>query len=192
MEATYILNPLDSNNISWEKGLKEFYVPNFKKIIEYIDKKYKNNPKKYKHIVEAEVSGRTCGPPGRKVSVIKPDPKHSMLEIATDKPYREKKIRPKDSSTDILYSQSLNMPSLYSNDLLVYSKSLRNIQKGAIKDLNEFYHKEKLWKKKKIFNSFVPYPYAMSNRLKNANIILGNMKILKKKIILKLSFYIYI
>ena len=85
MEATYILNPFDSKSISWENGLKEFYVPDFKKIITYIEKKYKNNFNIYKHIVEAEVSGRTCGPPGKKVSVIKPDPKHSMLEIATDR-----------------------------------------------------------------------------------------------------------
>lgn len=153
MEATYVLNPLDTEK--W--FLKSFFVPDFKKIIEYIAKKY--NSSKYSYIVEAEVSGRTCAG----VSVIKPDPRHSMLEIATDRPYK--------------YTNKAKL----SNDILFYVSYLMEIQEGAIKNLNDFYNNEKFWKKKKIFNSFVPYPYAMSDRLKNANIILGSEENTKNK-----------
>jgi len=161
MEATYILNPLDSDK-PWDKGLQEFYIPDINKIIDYIEKKYGKTSKKYPFIPEAEVSGRKCAG----VSVIEPDPRHSMLEIATDRPYLqiEKKMLKYDK-----------------DDILYYAKYLIEIQENAIKDLNKFYYEENLWKKKKTYYSIVPYPYAMSNRVKNADIILGNMKNTKVK-----------
>jgi len=157
--SNYILNPIDSDK-SWEKGLREFYIPDINKIIDYIEKKYGETSGKYPFIPEAEVSGRKCAG----VSIIKPDPRHSMLEIATDAPY-----------------SSIENPMLDRSDLLYYAKHLIDIQEHAIKNLNYFYHNETLWKKKKIYHSTIPYPYAMSNRLKNADIILGNMKNIKVK-----------
>jgi len=150
MEATYIINPLTT-----EDRFESFYVPSISKIITYIDKKY--GADKYKYIQEAEVSGRTCAG----VSIIKPDPRHSMLEIATDQAFGFKK-------------------TLEFDDLLDYSTYLIKIQKNAIKDLNLFFKKEKLYKNRK-YKSIVPYPYAMSNRLKNAEIILNNKKDTKNK-----------
>ena len=150
MEATYIINPLTT-----EDRFKSFYVPSIAKIITYIDNKYGSD--KYKYIQEAEVSGRTCAG----VSIIKPDPRHSMLEIATDQAFGFKK-------------------TLEFDDLLDYSTYLIKIQKNAIKDLNLFFKKEKLYKNRK-YKSIVPYPYAMSNRLKNAEIILNNKKDTKNK-----------
>jgi len=161
MEGTYILNPLDSDK-PWQKGLKAFYIPNIKKIMDYIENTYGNAggvTSKYPFIPEAEVSGRTCAG----VSVIKPDPRHSMLEIATDKPYTI--VKPMHDKSDILY----------------YAKYLIEIQIEAIKNLNEFYYNERLWRKKKQYYSIVPYPYAMSDRVKNADIVLGNMKNTKPK-----------
>ena len=161
MEGTYILNPLDST-YSWKKGLKEFYIPNIKKIINYIENTYGNIEgvtSKYPFIPEAEVSGRTCAG----VSIIKPDPKHSMLEIATDKPY------------------TLVKPTKDSDDILYYAKYLVDIQIETIKNLNEFYRNENLWNKKKTYHSIIPYPYSMSNRVKNADIVLGDMKNTKPK-----------
>ena len=155
MEGTYILNPLDSDE-SWDNGLKKFYIPDISKIMNYIDKKYgKKGKNKYIYIPEAEVSGRKCAG----VSVIEPDPKHSMLEIATDNPYT-----------------LIKNPMGDKNDILYYAKYLIELQKKSIQDLNNFYYKEKLWKKKKRYYSIIPYPYAMSDRLKNAQIILGDMK----------------
>ena len=154
MEGTYILNPLDSDK-SWENGLKEFYIPDINKIMDYIEKKYGEKSSKYPFIPEAEVSGRTCGG----VSIIKPDPRHSMLEIATDDPYA-----------------LIKKPMYDKDDILYYARYLIEIQENAIKNLNEFYKKETLWKKKKQYYSIIPYPYAMSNRLKNAEIVLGKMK----------------
>lgn len=161
MEGTYVLNPLDSDK-NWEKGLSEFYIPDISKIMDYIEKKYGNKTNKYPYIPEAEVSGRTCAG----VAVIKPDPRHSMLEIATDTPYSQIEKR---------------MLQYDKNDILYYAKYLIEIQENAIENLNEFYYKEDLWKKKKNYYSIVPYPYAMSNRLKNAEIVLGNMKNTKIK-----------
>lgn len=161
MEGTYILNPLDTKK-QWDESLKEFYVPDVKKIIDYIEKKYKNNPEAYPYIPEAEVSGRKCGG----ISIIKPDPRHSMLEIATSTPY----------------SQIENaMVRHDKNDVLYYASKLIKIQENAIKNLNDFYNGEKLWRKKKTYKSIVPYPYAMSERLKNADIVLANMKNTLKK-----------
>jgi hypothetical protein len=151
MEATYVLNPLSTK----EWNLKTFYVPNIAKIIRYIED---SEDDKYPFIYEAEVSGRKCAG----VSIIEPDPRHSMLEIATSKYYGL--VQKAFDKTDILY----------------YAQRLIDIQKGAIEDLNNFYKNEKLWKKK-TYNSIVPYPYAMSDRLKNADIVLGNMKNTKNK-----------
>jgi hypothetical protein len=159
MEATYILNPLDTDK-SWVKGLEEFYILDIGKIIEYNDKKYKDaGKKKYPYLELAESSGRMC----TKKYIIKPDPKNSMLEIVTDKPYSI--VHPRYGMTDILY----------------YARYLIDIQIEAIRNLNEFYYNEKLWKNKKTYYSIIPYPYAMSDRLKNANIVLGNMKNTKLK-----------
>jgi len=161
MEATYILNPLDTKKKDWdEKTLKQFYIPNIKKIMDYIENTYGNAggvTSKYPFIPEAEVSGRTCAG----VSVIKPDPRHSMLEIATTKPYSQLEKR---------------MLKYDKNDILYYAKYLMEIQEEAIKELNEFYYNERLWRKKKKYFSIVPYPYAMSDRVKNADIVLGSMK----------------
>jgi len=161
MEATYILNPLDSDN-TWNKGLKEFYIPDISKIIYYIEKKYGNHSGKYPFIPEAEVSGRTCSG----ISIIKPDPRHSMLEIATSKPYSQ------------LEKEKLQYDK---NDILYYALKLIKIQEEAIKNLNEFYYNETLWKNKKKYYSIIPYPYAMSDRVKNADIVLGRMKNTKPK-----------
>ena len=129
MEGTYILNPLDSDE-PWSKGLKQFYIPDINQIMDHIDKTYgkRKARNKYIYIPEAEVSGRTCAG----VSVIKPDPKKSMLEIATDDPYT-----------------LVKNPMADKNDLLYYAKYLIEIQENSIRDLNEFYYKETLWKKKK-------------------------------------------
>ena len=158
MEATYILNPFDSNK-SWQKGLKEFYMLNIGKIIEYNEKKYENYGKdKYPYLEIAEASGRKCS--GK--YIIKPDPQNSMLEIVTDKPY------------------TIANPKIDRNDILYYAKYLMDIQVGAIKNLNDFYYDETLWKNK-TYRSIIPYPYSMSNRLKNADIILKKMKNTKAK-----------
>jgi hypothetical protein len=156
MEGTYILNPLDSDE-PWSKGLKQFYIPDINQIMDHIDKTYgkRKARNKYIYLPEAEVSGRKCAG----VSIIKPDPKKSMLEIATDDPYT-----------------LVKNPMADKNDLLYYAKYLIEIQENSIRDLNEFYYKETLWKKKKKYYSIIPYPYAMSDRLKNARIILGDMK----------------
>lgn len=161
MEGTYILNPLDSDK-PWENGLTEFYIPDVNKIIDYIEKKYGKRSGAYPFIPEAEVSGRTCAG----VSVIKPDPRHSMLEIATDRPYSQ------------IEKKMLNYDK---DDILYYAKYLIEIQEHTIQNLNEFYYNETLWRKKKTYYSIVPYPYAMSNRVKNAGIVLGNMKNTKPK-----------
>ena len=159
MEATYILNPLDSDK-SWEKGLKEFYILDMDKIWQYNGKKFKDKgKKKYPYIDVVEASGRRCA--GK--YIIKPDPVFSMLELVTDKPY------------------TIVKPHLDQPDILYYAIKLLNIQKEAIKNLNDFYYNETLWKKKKTYFSIIPYPYAMSNRLKNAEIVLGNMKNTKVK-----------
>ena len=42
MEATYVLNPLNTRNTK-DWNLKSIYALDIKKIIEYINKKYKNN-----------------------------------------------------------------------------------------------------------------------------------------------------
>ena len=159
MEATYILNPLDSNK-SWEKGLKELYVLDIEKIIVYNEKKYKDaGKKKYPYLELAESSGRKCA--GK--YIINPDPINSMLEVVTDKPYNF--LHFKYDIKDILY----------------YANYLTKIQIEAIKNLNNFYNNENLWKKDKTYHSIIPYPYAMSNRLKNADIVLGKMKNTKLK-----------
>lgn len=161
MEATYVLNPL-SKGQDFKDGLKQFYLLDFKKIINHIDEKY-NNDKKYPYLYEAEQSGRACGPNGNKKYIIKPDPPSSMLEIATTVPYKDK--------NNIYESAS---------SLVNYPHKLMDIQKKALRDMNIFYKKEKLYKNK-IYRSIVPYPFAMSDRLKNADIILGDKKDTKKK-----------
>ena len=154
MEATYLLNPLDSDK-SWDKGLKELYMLDMDKIWQYNKKKFKDKGKqKYPYLDVVEASGRKCS--GK--YIIKPDPPFSMLEIVTDKPYTL--VRPTYDTTDILY----------------YARYLIDIQVEAIKNLNDFYYNEKLWKNNKTYNSIIPYPYAMSDRLKNADIVLGKMK----------------
>lgn len=150
MEATYIINPL-----STKEKFNSFYMLNISRIITYIDKHYGSS--KYKYIQEAEVSGRTCAG----VAIIDPDPRHSMLEIATDQAFGFKK-------------------TLDFDDLLDYSDYLIKIQKNAIKDLNSFFSKENLYKNKN-YKSIIPYPYAMSDRLKNSEIILSNKKDTKNK-----------
>ena len=158
MEHTYVLNPLSKKG-NMEDNLKQFYILDIGKIVKYIIKKYKNS-NIYRNIPEAEVSGRKCGG----VSIIKPDPRHSMLEIATNDPF----------------SLKSNI-KIEKNNILYYSKKIISLQKKSIKDLNIFYKNEKLWENKHIYNSVIPYPYSMSNRLKNADIILDNMKDTKKK-----------
>ena len=104
MEATYVLNPLSKDD-DWKSGLKQFYLLDFKKIIEHIDKKYNSSENKYPYLYEAEQSGRTCGPKGNKKYIIKPDPPSSMLEIATDTPYKDKNnpMSKEDTSSIVNY-----------------------------------------------------------------------------------------
>ena len=163
MEATYILHPLDTT-LSWKKGLDQFYMLDISKIINYINTKYDGDAEVYPFIEEAEVSGRKCAG----VSVIDPDPRHSMLEIATSSPYSQLENSTKDLVID-------------SNDMMYFVFKLQDIQKKAIRDLQQFYKNENCFKKKDTFFSIVPYPYAMSNRVKNASIVLNGKKNTKKK-----------
>jgi len=163
MEATYILHPLDSK-ISWKKGLEQFYMLDISKIIKYINTKYSGDEEVYPTIEEAEVSGRKCAG----VSVIDPDPRHSMLEIATPTPYSQLEEENASKTID-------------SNDLMYFVFKLQEIQRKAIRDLQQFYEKEDLWKDTTMFHSIIPYPYAMSNRVKNADIVLDGKKNTKKK-----------
>jgi hypothetical protein len=148
MEGTYVFNPLDTKE-DWEKSFEKFYVPNADEILTYINRKGYSK-EKYPLIVEAESSGRTC----RGISVVEGDPVNSMFEIATDRPYQA--FRPLTRAPDALW----------------YSSYIQDLQETLIKDLNDFYYEETLWKKKKKFFSIVPYPFAMTDRLVNADGIL--------------------
>ena len=96
MEATYVLNPLDTHE-KWEKSFKQFYVPDAGDIIEYLEKKGYGRDEKYSMLVEAESSGRTCAG----TAVVSANPVSSMFEIATDRPYQA--LRPLSRPTDLLW-----------------------------------------------------------------------------------------
>jgi hypothetical protein len=156
MECTYVLNPLDTK-INWEKSFRQFYVPDGEEILTYIENKGYSKEEKYKMLVEAEASGREC----RGIKVVDADPRNSMFEIATQRPYQA--------------FRSLGRAS----DVLWYALRISDLQLKLIEDLNEFYNVETLYKKKKEYYSIVPYPFAMTDRLVNADVILKNGK--KKK-----------
>lgn len=158
MEATYVLNPLDTKE-PWEESFKQFYVPNSDDIIDHIEKKGYPKDEKYPMLVEAESSGRACGG----ITVVDGDPLNSMFEIATQQPYQ-------------------NFSAIRrSTDLLWYAHKIENLQVDLLDDLNQFYEEENLWKKKKKYYSIVPYPFAMTNRMLNADIVLKNRKNEKPK-----------
>jgi len=153
MEATYVLNPLDTT-VSWNNSFKQFYVPNSDDIIDHIEKKGYSKSEKYPMLIEAEASGRACAG----ITVVDPDPRNSMFEIATQTPYQV--FRPLRRASDILW----------------YAIRIADLQQNLIRDLNQFYNEETLWKKKKKYFSIVPYPFAMTNRMLNADIVLKNRK----------------
>jgi hypothetical protein len=150
MECTYVLNPLDTTD-SWDKSFEQFYVPNSDEILKYIIKKGISRDDKYPMIVEAESSGRTC----QGINVVKADPVNSMFEIATNKPYQT--FRALGRASDILW----------------YALRISDLQEALIRDLNQFYYDEKLYKeKKKSYFSIIPYPFAMTDQMVNADGIL--------------------
>lgn len=132
MEATYILDPMTFE-------YKKFAVLDIEHIMDRIEKKkYKKD--KYPYIVEAEQSGRTCGG----VTILKSDPPKSMLEIATTTPYSK-------------------LPEIYiMPDITDYVTRLIEIQKRAIRDLNEFVQKEY-----NVSYKIVPYPFSMTTHMIN-------------------------
>lgn len=167
MEATYVLNPLDTD-VSWRKSFKQFYVPNSDDIINHIEKKGYSKEEKYPMLVEAEASGRSCGG----VTVVDPDPRNSMFEIATQKPYQA--FRPLGRASDVLW----------------YSLRISDLQQNLIRDLNQFYYEEGLWKKKKKYFSIIPYPFAMTTRMLNADTVLKNNKRSKPRVNYTGSYHI--
>lgn len=153
MECTYVLNPLDTKE-SWDESFDQFYVPDSDDIMDHIEKKGIQRTEKYSMIVEAESSGRRC----RGITVVDPDPVNSMFEIATQKPYQA--FRPLGRASDVLW----------------YALRIGDLQETLIRDLNQFYHDEDLWTRKKKFFSVIPYPFAMTDRMVNANGILQQGK----------------
>lgn len=153
MECTYVLNPLDTSE-KWERSFRQFYVPDAAEVLDYIEKRGYSKDEKYPMLVEAEASGREC----RGIKVVNADPRNSMFEIATNKPYQ------------------VFRPLMRASDVLWYAIRIADLQETTIRDLNQFYNEEKLWKKKKKFFSIIPYPFAMTNQMLNADIVLKDRK----------------
>ena len=151
-EGTYILNPLDTDE-DWKKTFKQFYVIDAGHIIDHIEK-MRYDKKKYSAIVEAEQSGRTCD----NVVVVDADPVNSMFEICTHVPFQP--------------LQFLNTKT----DLLYYVNTIKREQEKLIRDINNFYNNETLYKKKKKYYSIIPYPYCMNDKFCNADIVLNGKK----------------
>ena len=77
LEATYVLNPLDTD-VPWDKSFKTMKSLNIEQVIKYADKLNKQENKKiYPDLDEGEKSGRQC----RGMWVLKSNPYENSMTV---------------------------------------------------------------------------------------------------------------